>query len=312
MDLLDLGGSNNGGSSYSTGLQGNVFDASTSQPSTTVMRPQINSISNAFDDLLGLDGSNAAVGTSLPANTGGGSNVLALLSAGPLSSHTMEQPWQRASIKSSNARGTPIIDWTKVQLRYRLHQDSGGTSLTFRIDNQMQSSMLAGLMIQLNGQDTLSFGNVAPSSSVDATSLFKPSVNGREIKGNLVSGNCLVPVKITLPVSTNFSPTLGLQLEDVASELSSAQWSSNTVKIVLSASTAPEQVIPTLRSFLSLGEVEPESSGPLNRTFAGKSYDGTPVRMLVKVKSGAAKVDVKCTNAILGKAFASDIKRLIL
>ncbi|KAL3945881.1 MAG: hypothetical protein SGBAC_000032 [Bacillariaceae sp.] len=311
-DLLDLGESNNVGNSYATGLQDSAFGANDSQPTMMAMQAQNNAISSAFDDLLGLNSSDAVPGASLPSSGAGTSNALALPSAAPLSFHGAEQPWIKANIKSSNARGTPIIDWTKVQLRYRSLRGSGGISLTFRVDNQMQSSMLSGLVMQLNGQNAISFGSISPSSSVEAANAFKPMTSEREIKGNLVSGKCEVPVKITLPVAADFTPTLGLRLEDVATELSSAQWSSNSAKVELSASTALEQVVPTLRSFLSLGEVEPESSGPLNRTFAGKSSDGTPVRILVKVKPGTAKVDVKCTNAVLGKAIASDIKRLIL
>ena len=134
------------------------------------------------------------------------------------------------------------------------------------------------------------------------------------MKGSLVTAECSVPVKLTLPVSVNFTPVLGLQLEDVARELSSSsvQWSSNTAKIDISATNRLQKIKSTLCSFLRMEEIEPESSGPMNGTFAGQSPDGAQIRLLVKVKQSSVKVDVKCTNPLLGKALASDLKRLIL
>ena len=52
---------------------------------------------------------------------------------------------------------------------------------------------------------------------------------------------------------------------------------------------------------------------PMYGTFAGQSSStGTPVRVLVKVKPGVVKIDVKSGNVNLGKAVASELKKLVL
>jgi hypothetical protein len=133
-----------------------------------------------------------------------------------------------------------------------------------------------------------------------------------EMKGSLDTAECSVPVKLTLPVAVHLSPTDGLTMEQVASELSSPEWAVHSAKIPLMAGIAADKVKTIIGSFLHLAEVEP--SDPMYGTFAGQSSStGAHVRVLVKVKADVAKVDVKTRgNVNLGKAMVSELKKLVL
>jgi AP-3 complex subunit delta-1 len=272
-----------------------------------------NAISNAFDDLLGLTDSPPVVSLPTPAPSVFDSNTSALANSEPPSLAGGKEPWIRASIKTSHARGSPVVDWTKVHLSFRVYlSPSGSTLLIFRVENHMETSMLKGLVLRLRDHADISLGDVPPRVSIESAKSGPFSVNTPELKGSLVTPECTVPLKFSLPVSTNFNPVKGLRLEDVAQQLSSAQWSSNTAKIELTGAAKLEIIKPILCKFLSMEEVEPQSSGPLSGTFAGQSSDGAQIRVLVKVKQSSVKIDVKCTNPVLGKALCSDLKRLVL
>jgi hypothetical protein len=132
------------------------------------------------------------------------------------------------------------------------------------------------------------------------------------MKGTLVTAECNVPVKLCLPVSMLISPVEGLALEDVAQQLASSQWSSQSTKLEITSAIGREKLKPLVCSFLRMAEVEPGTSGPANGTFAGQSTSGAQIRVLVKIKKDTLKVDVKSTSPHLGKSIISDLKRLVL
>jgi hypothetical protein len=180
----------------------------------------------------------------------------------------------------------------------------------------METSTLSGLILRLKDHEDIIIGNVAPGSSVESKKVGPFSYGSPEssfdMKGTLVTDECSVPVKLSLPVAMHFSPVEGLALEDVAQQLASTQWSSHSTKLEITSAIGHEKLKPLLCGFLRMAEVEPYTSGPTAGTFAGQSTSGAQVRVLVKVKKDNLKVDVKCTNPHLGKTLISDLKRLVL
>jgi hypothetical protein len=210
---------------------------------------------------------------------------------------TGKRPWLRATIKTSHSSGSPVVDWSKVQLNFRVYKSNAeaavAASIVARVDNHMETSTLSGLILRLKDHGDISIGNF-------------------DMKGTLVTDECSVPVKLSLPVAMHFSPVEGLALEDVAQQLASTQWSSHSTKLEITSAIGHEKLKPLLCGFLRMAEVEPDTSGPTAGTFAGQSTSGAQVRILVKVKKNSLKVDVKCTNPHLGKILISDLKRLVL
>lgn len=289
----------------------------TPQPGTMIQNER-NVIGSAFDDLLGLETSTPAMPSSTSTSDVFGIGNTSPASPSPTLVTTEVMPWIRASIKASHATGSPVVDWAKVQMNFQVYKAKSdiGPSILIRVENRMETSILKSLVLRLKDHGDLSIGDVAPGSSGQTTRIGPFSNiavdSALEMKGSLITSECSVPVKVTVPVSVHFSPVLGLKLEDVAQEFSSSQWSSNTAKIDIRTTGRVEKIKTILGTFLFMEEVEPGSSGPLHGTFAGKSSSGAQIRLLVKVKQSGVKVDVKCNNPALGKALSSDLKRLIL
>lgn len=331
-DLLDLGGFS---SAPNTGAPpaatvNSIFDTrstSTAAAPIPTIQNQNNAISNAFDDLLGFSG-NAPITQlvgAVPAITngpsdvfGGGSAVLSTQHFEP-SGKSSKRPWIRGTIKSSHASGSPTVNWTKVQLMFRVFKSStnGVTAamVTIKVLNFMEMSGLGNVTLNLKDFGPVTIGSVAPGSSAESSKIGPFTIPlmdmPLELKGTLSTSDCHVPVKLHLPVAMHFSPTEGLVLENVAHQLASPQWSSFSTK--LSVSSGSDQIKPLLSNFLRLAEVEPHVSGPSNGTFAGQSTaSGAQIRLLVKVKADKVKIDLKVTNAQLGEAIISDLKRLVL
>ena len=290
-------------------------------PGPGVMQNSGSAISNAFDDLLGFSDP-----ASAPAQSA--STLTAPPPATPMPSSmpstptpkSSKRPWMRATIKISHASGSPVVDWSKVQLCFRIYRSSNDSpvsaSISCRVDNHMEMSSLTGLILRLKDATDVHIGNVAPNSSVECAKIGPlPYANPDyplELKGTLVTPECNVPVKLHLPVTVHLSPIEGLSLDDVHQQLSSATWYSNSAKVPISKTTSHDKLKPLVGNFLRMAEVEPSVGGPLVGTFAGQSVTGAQVRVMVKAKNDNLKVDVKCTNNELGKAIASDIKRLVL
>ncbi|KAG7362250.1 adaptin N terminal region-domain containing protein [Nitzschia inconspicua] len=323
-DLLDLGGF------------ASVPDSSATPSMTGAAIPggpglaqnQKNAINNAFDDLLGVANTVPAP-VSASASSGGtasfdmlglgGLPTIAPLSS-PHPSKPGKRPYLRATIKVSAATGSPVVDWSKVQLSYRVYRVDVGNgvaaSISVRADNMMEMSPLSGLVLRLKNFGEIPLGNVAPRSSLESSKVgpfvHPTSDMPLEMKGTLDTSECSVPVKLILPVSVHLSPHDGLTLQQVASELSSPEWAVHSAKIPLAAGIPSDKIKSIVGTFLQLAEVEP--SDPSYGTFAGQSSStGTLVRVLIKVKPDVVKVDVKCRgNVNLGKALVSELKKLVL
>jgi len=327
-DLLDLGG-------FSS-----VSEASTPQPvqaAASAMQSQNNAISSAFDDLLGFSdpapvpqlagAAPALTAGPSPASdpfgemTMGNSVQQAAPSAPPAESlgKSTKRPWIRGTIKTSHASGSPIVDWSKVQLFFRVYKSSGNgavaASVAVKVFNYMETSSMNGLTLNIKDFGDVSIGDVTPGGAGESSKVgpftFPAPDSPLELKGTLTIADCHVPVKLHLPVSMHFAPSDGLALEDVAQQLSSPHWSSLSSKLPISGGS--EYVKQHIANFLRLAEVEPHLSGPANGTFAAQSISsGAQIRLLAKVKKDKVKIDVKTSNPQLGEKIISDLKRLVL
>lgn len=301
-----------------------------------IMQSNNNAINSAFDDLLSfnstpvpqLAGALPALPAAQPAPDLLGNLSTSLVSSPlevqaqpiqPIQSvgNGLELPWIRASVKVSHAAGSPIVDWSKIQLCFRAQktgQSPTSVSVVFRATNLMEMSPLRDLSLQLKDFGKVPLGNVASGASAESAAAgpfpYGAVDSPRELKGTMGSADCTVPIKIILPASASFSPTPGLTLEQVANELASSPWSSHSAKLALSA---PQGNVKSLLSnYLGMTEVEPEASGPSNGTFACRSGSGASIRVLLKIKKDKVKIDFKCSNPQLAEAVMSDLKRLVL
>lgn len=316
-DLLDLG-------VFSSVSQAAPTETASFSQMGGMMQSQTSAINSAFDDLLGPAALSpqpapASVSTDIfgsPAITMPSSSLPTQSSA---SLKAGKRPYLRATIKPSSASGSPVVDWSKVQLSYRAYRSQGDSglaaSITVRADNSMDTSSLSGLVLRLNGYGDIPIGDVAPHTAVESSKVgpfaYSSPDGAVDMKGTLITSECSVPVKLILPASMYISPTTGLTMERVASELASSQWASHSAKIALSSGVPPEKVKSIIANFLHMAEIEP--SDPMHGTFAGRSSStGTLVRVLIKVKSDSVKVDVKSGTVNFGKALVSELKKLVL
>jgi hypothetical protein len=318
-DLLDLG---------IFGVDEEAAAPSLVRPTTTVAPMQsTNPINNAFDDLLGLS-SPAPVPTLVP-QVGGHASFSPLDSAGPtsLAAQTMQspkkngkKPWMKANIKVASASGTPVVDWSKLTLAFRVYSvgDGGGPAamLVLRIQNNMDTSAVTGLTIDLKDHENIAIGTIDSGSYGESPKIGPFECLSLEathdIKGVMKTRDCSVPVKITLPASLHLTPEDGLSLDHVANEFSSSEWSSHSAKVEINSGMASDSVKQMLSSLLRAAEVDGMMSGSNTGTLAARSPNGDRVRVMFKIKETSVKVDIKSTNSSLAKALASDVKRLIL
>jgi len=300
-----------------------VTSSSSTPYSSNVMQNGASGTNNAFDDLFGLANPATRPSTAGPQNTGSDlygmtmENTSHHLSS--KSGTSGKKPYLRATIKPSSASGSPSVDWSKVQLSYRVSRSRAegnmGVSLSVRIQNDMEATALNGLVLQLKNHGDISIGNIGPNSTVESSKVgpfsYPSSDVPLEMKGQLATRDSSVTIKLTLPVSVHISPSgEGLTMDHVASELASSQWATQSTKIAHTSSTAPEKIKQKVCTFLHMTEIEP--TDPSHGTLAGTSAAGVPVRVLIKVKKDSVKLDIKCGTADLGKALASELKKLII
>ena len=91
-----------------------------------------NAISTAFDDLLGLSAPSDSMSAALPS---GAIDILGMSApTQPPKVPKWKGAWLRASIKVSRAEGSPVVDWSKVSLHYRVHSmpDRSAMVIAFR------------------------------------------------------------------------------------------------------------------------------------------------------------------------------------
>ena len=314
FDLLDL---------YNSTPKATPFQQATPSVPTpqasSVMQGQTSSASNAFDDLLGLSYPNLKPPTTLGADIFGAANQRSNDQPIPSPRKSGKKTYLRATIKPSSASGSPSVDWSKVELSYRVSRSKGegnnGVSMVVRVQNGMGTSALSSLVLQLKNYGDFPIGDIAPHSSVESSKIGPfsyPSLDvPLEIKGKLATRYSTVTIKLALPVSVHTSPPgVGLTMDLVASELASSQWASHSTKIAHDSSTAPEKIKQKVCNFLNMVEIEP--ADPSFGTLAGSSSTGVPIRALVKVRTDDVKVDLKCGSVALGKAIASELKKLII
>ena len=303
-DLLDLGGF------MPVAEVSSAVAAAPKEPAITFH--ESNPISTAFDDLLGLS---APTDSMPPALSSGGIDILGMSAATqPPKAPKGKRVWLRATVKASHAEGSPVVDWSKVSLHYRVHsKPDGSATVTCRVENHMDTTALNTVTLKLKGHDDIAIGNVVAGQSVESSKAgpftYDQSESSMDMKGSLVTPECKVPIKMTLPATHFLNPLLGLSQEVVLSELSSSQWSSHSVRFA--SIDTPAKVKPLLCSFLHAVEVE-GSTSPYMGTLAAQSLAGYKVFVLVKIKDSTAKIDLKCSNEALGTALASDIKKLIM
>jgi AP-3 complex subunit delta-1 len=305
-DLLDLGGF------MPVAEVSSAVAAASKEP--TITSHASNPISTAFDDLLGLSAPSDPMPAAL--SSFGGMDFLGVRAAPqPSKAPKGKRAWMKATIKASHAEGSPVVDWSKVSLHYRVHsKQDGSASVTCRVENHMDTTALNVVTLKLKGHDDVAMGNVDPGQSVESPKAgpftYGQSESSMDMKGSLVTPECKVPIKMTLPATHFLKPRPGLSQEDVMSELSSSQWSSHSVKLV--SIETPAKAKSLLCSFLCAAEVE-GSTSPTMGTLAAQSLSGSKVFVLIKIKDDlTAKVDLKCSGEALGKALAADIKKLIL
>lgn len=312
-DLLELGG----GFSHPTILETSNSAAPTSTSFT--QQTDANAISDAFEDLLGLQPTPAAPHI---APDGGAFSSLAASSrpTSKLKSPGKKRPWMRASLKVSSAVGTPSVNWSQVSLQVRVYRTSQiqGTAamLVFRVLNE-GPALLEDVALNLKEWSSFSVGNVVSGSSVETDKVGPfsyPSVDTVfDLKGSLLSAGSSIPVKISMPMTIHLNPLEGLTLEDVSNELSSPTIASHSIKIELAPGQSLESVNLPLCNFLKAAEVDKGAGGSTNTaTLAAQSMGGAKAFFLLKVKGTNLKVDLKCTHPKVGKEIASDLKRLIL
>jgi AP-3 complex subunit delta len=292
-----------------------VFDPLTSTPTTTVGPPLTtsNPVNGAFDDLLGL-----ANETSNP------SAFDVFDSIAPSNGEMGEVPnrhvWLTATLKHLSASGPPTCDWSQTTLLYRLHRTIDGEQtaavLTFKLENQ-SSLQVSDLLVELSSEFKAKVGSVPARSTVESTDqvgpvLYDVTDRAKECRGRLVSAGSQVPFKLSLPASAFLRPVPNLSLDSIAKELASGEWSAFSAKISVPQTVTIKDVRLTLCRFLNAEEIQSAYGSPDGvATFAAMSgKSGAQVRALVKIKEGGVKVDVRCTSSTLGKALASDMKRL--
>jgi hypothetical protein len=293
-------------------------DPSITIPAHSIMESHMTAISSAFDDLLDLGSPPASVtqpglpSSSLTDPFAG----MAISPSSPATKKGGKMPWMKAMIKTSSADGPPSADWNQVAVFYKVLQQSNdisgvSASIVLRIQNDMTSSALTNLTLNFKLYGEFSLGTIAANDS-EVTKMIGPFSYDRldsslDLKGVLsTSGGCRVPIRMILPASLHLVPSPGLSLETVMQELSGQPFSSSSAKIELENVDA-DKARSLLTSFFSASPV-----GDSMEMLAAQSNQGSKVRILLKIRDQAVKVDIKSTSETLSKSLAADVKRLVL
>lgn len=276
----------------------------------STMMPEGSSISTAFDDLLDL----SAPLPLLPSVDAKATIILPIESTPVTSKASLKKrPWMQGTLKVDKGEGS--VDWSSVQIYYKVSGSASAATLAIRADNGGASALI-NLTISWKGQSQsgMLLGSIAPSKSGDGKAgpfTLNQLDAALELKGTLSSSDgSKVPIKLSIPASLHLSPCEGLTQDDIMVELSSGSWTTNSTKVDLKVAES-SKVKSILMSYFRASEVEPISS-PLVGTLAANSSSGQKIRVLVKIKESVVKIDIKSTSAGLGRSLAVDLKRLIL
>uniref|UniRef100_A0A7S3L733 Clathrin/coatomer adaptor adaptin-like N-terminal domain-containing protein n=1 Tax=Amphora coffeiformis TaxID=265554 RepID=A0A7S3L733_9STRA len=294
VDLLDLGGF--GG----TPTPAPVASAPTSMSNTGT------SISDAFGDLLTLSMPTPSIQSpSAPVGSVFGPSKV------PSTSTSGAKPWLKASLKLSKQSGGDI-NWSMVQLLYRINRNS---TVNFRLNN-LTSSSLHAVRLELKNGQSIDLGSTPPGGSADSQRIEQipapPADESLELKGTLSSNNSSVPFKITVPAAFHLTPESGMSIDRVAEELSTGNWSSASAKIERHAGLSSAQISEAAVELFNAAPVL-NSSTDSSAAFAARSRSsGAQVRIFLKLKSDAVKLEIRCSSVALGAALASDAKRMVV
>lgn len=307
-DLLDLGGFSSVADVSNPAVQGLL--------GPRIVEAQTTPISSAFDDLLGLE---VPPPVAPLASTVSAFNPSVSTPASPPSQKKGKRAWMKASLKVAGSGGPPMVDWSHVSVYYKVVPQSQGiggvsASINVRVQNDMATAPLNFLTLTFKNHGNFSLGTVATKDTEETKKLgpftYQQMDSSMDLKGSLsTSDNCQIPIKITLPAALHLAPTVGLTLDNVMEELSNEPFTSCTAKVTIS-NLDSASVKLYLTSFFCAAEVG--DSGPTMGTVAAQSHQGAKVRVLIKIKDSAVKVDIKSTSASLCKMLAADVKKLML
>ena len=272
-----------------------------------------NTITDAFEDLLGLQSPSpqapASLAYSFPAP-----NDLGAPSP-------TESVWIKASVKNSKSGSVPDIDVSAVTVHFKIYpasQGSGqGVMLLVRVLNA-STTLLQHTTVHVSEGKSIVLGDVAPNSSVISEKVgpfvYQGIDAGFDLRGSMSFSGALVSVKFQLPVSFHLTPWHGLTLEGVSNELSAGNMDSRSAKFSFSPRTQQASIMSILKGHLHAVEVDAVGVGAsaTTGTLAAQSRGGVKLLMLVKVKDGVIKIDLKSSHPGFGKQLASELKSLCL
>jgi len=305
-DLLQLGGF--------SGAASALVNSGSDLPTTGLpAQGTRNAISDAFEDLLGLQ--TPTLAPQIPDFTSPAQSAPSVFSQ-----ETGNSPWINASVKlSKNLKAAPNVDLSSVSVQFkvaRATQTHGTAAMTkVRVANT-STVALRNVSISIGGV-FLSFGDIKPSVFQESHEFGPVSYGevdvGCDLKGTFAVSDCSLSVKLCMPVSLYLSPWNGLTLEDVSNSLSSPSLDSRSITIKFPASTHPQSIKHILLSYLHAAEVNADGADSLATcALAAQSLGGVRLLVLLKVKQGVAKIDLKSTHRGFSKALASDLKKIIL
>ncbi|GAX12525.1 AP-3 complex subunit delta [Fistulifera solaris] len=293
-DLLDLG----------IGFDPRNEVHASAQPSS-ILTSASHPINTAFDDLLGISSNSMHV---LPPQSGNA--VLSMVSSTSDDWQTNEtRTWMRATLKPP---ASSSIDWSAVIVKYRVEQSPDGLLVIMMLENKSLAP-LNDVVVVMKGQQPSTLGHVVQGSHSELKfgPFPPPPCDGsQEIKGHLQTQNEKASVKIVLPSFLHCGPEPGITLENVAAELGSSGWTTNTCKIPHTGALPPSLIRAALVD--ALRAIVVDGNDPSTCTLACRSSSGARVRVLVKIKESSVRLDIKATSGGLGESLAADLKRLAL
>lgn len=277
--------------------------------------PLNNTITDAFEDLLDLGSSRSQATPSLtsPLSTSNGFDA-------PTQS---EAVWMKASVKHSKSGSTNSFDTSAVSIHFKVFSASDGhgqgpeVMIVVRVLNT-SFDVLKNTMLHVSEENSIALGDVAANASVISDRIgpfsYQAIDAAFDLRGSISCSGALLSIKFSMPVSIHLVPWNGLNLEDVSNALSDGGMDSRSAKFTFSPSAEQATIKSILMGHLHAVEIDAGGAGAsaTTGTFAAQSRGGVRLLMLLKIKEGVVKVDLKCSHPGFGKLLASELKSLIL
>ena len=303
-DLLELEGF--GGMSINA--------APVAAPLPALGTPSNNTITDAFEDLFGLQPPGPQTAAPLASPFSAANDFGTPLPTGSV--------WLKASVKNSKSANAPDIDVSAVSVHFKICPASQGheqdVMLLVRVLNA-SSSLLQQTTVHISEGNSIVLGDIAPNASAISGEVgpfaYQDIDAGFDLRGSMSFSGALVSLKFHLPVSFHLTPWHGLTLEDVSNELSAGKMDSRSAKFTFSPRTTQLASIKSiLKGHLRAVEVDAGGAGASTTTgtLAAQSRGGVKLLMLLKVKDGVVKVDLKSSHPGFGKQLASELKSICL